>query len=125
MCISSPSCNVLDVMTLEKYRNAADYSETLIALARSRAHVDKLKADLDLVRHARPGDVDTVNCLGGAGTGILFDGVRWVRSWESALRRAVEIEVMGLRPMHLPPGPVCWSLSLKSSTMRHSNQMNL
>jgi hypothetical protein len=38
--------------------------------------------------------------------GILFDAVRWVQSWESGLRRAVEVEVMGLRPMHLTPGPV-------------------
>ena len=36
----------------------------------------------------------------------LFDGEAWVRSWESGLRRAVEVEVLGLSPMHLTPGPV-------------------
>ena len=46
-------------------------------------------------------------CGGAAsGYGILFDAARWVRSWESGLRRAVEVEVQGLRPMHLTPGPV-------------------
>jgi hypothetical protein len=103
-------------------RNARDYAETLRALAAAPARIAALKRDLDLVRRAEPAEV----CESAAGSrsggggrdgmqrdgwrhaeGILFDGVRWVRSWESGLRRAVEIEVMGLAPMHLTPGPVC------------------
>ena len=101
-------------------RNEQDYRETLEALASSPHHIAVLKRDLDTVRRHVPEHLTaeplhhpdhTVRkaCQGKSAfieKGILFDGVRWMQSWESGLRRALEVEIMGLAPMHLTPGPV-------------------
>ena len=86
-------------------RNSNDYQDTMMALATSESQRRLLRADLDAARGALT-PVSRGSPAVDATTGILFDGARWVRSWESALRRAVEIEILSLPPMHLTPGPV-------------------